>query len=42
MRGVRVDLGNIFRTDKKTHVDQNPKNLSHTEEIAFLDLVWEQ
>ena len=36
------DLTKIFRTDKNTYISQNPKNLSHTEEVAFLDLIWEQ
>ena len=36
------DLGNIFRTDRSTYVSQNPENLSHTEEVAFLNLIWEQ
>jgi hypothetical protein len=36
------DLRNLFRTGKNTHIDQNPENLSHTEEVALLDLIWEQ
>ena len=42
MHEVWDDLTKIFRTDKNTYISQNPKNLSHTEEVAFLDLIWEQ
>ena len=42
VREVWDDLRNIFRTDKNTYVSQNPENLSHTEEVAFLDIIWEQ
>ena len=42
MYEVYDDLGVYFRRCKNTHIGQNPENLSHTEEIAFLNLVWEQ
>ena len=42
MHGVWDDLGNMFRMGKSTYVSQNPEDLSHTEEVAFLDLIWEQ
>ena len=39
-RGVGSSGG--IGTDKHTYVDQNPNDLSHTEEIAFLNLIWEE
>lgn len=42
MHEVWDDLGNMFRMDKSTYVSQNPEDLSHTEEVAFLHLIWEQ
>ena len=42
VHGVWDDLKDILRKGENTHISQNPENLSHTEEVAFLDLiVWE-
>lgn len=40
-RGMR-SLKRHPRTGKNTHINQNPKNLSHTEKVAFLYVVCEK